>query len=154
MIWSLFSDDGLPQRLLHLAKMIERATSRQMQDEFEMSIAQWRVLAFVCLFGPATASFIGEAAEADQAEISRAVKALTQSGHVTREYEPGSRKTMIIAPTPFGVERFEKILAARRRYFARVTGKLDADQRRAFNSVMTMIAEDVVNERDRGSDNG
>lgn len=149
MIWTLFSDDGLPQRLLHLAKMIERATSRQMQDEFDMSIAQWRVLAFICLSGPANASFIGEAAEADQAEISRAVKALKESGHVTREFEAGSRKTMIIAPTDYGRERFEKILAARRRYFASVTGRLTPGERRAFTGILTTIAEDVVSERNR-----
>src|SRR3712207_4985438 len=98
----MIKDDGLPQRLLVLAKMIERVTSRQLQGEFGLSVAQWRVLAFVCISGAATAAFIGEAAEVDQAEISRAVRALGERALVSREFEPGSRKTMVIAPTKPG----------------------------------------------------
>lgn len=147
MIWHLFGDEGVPQRILLLAKMIERQASRNLQGEFGMSVAQWRVLAFVCISGPATASFIGEAAEADPAEVSRAVKALEQRRLVTRAYAPGNRKTMIIAPTADGRELFAEIRRRRQAYFSRITQELPRSQIADLGRSLTSIADEVVNER-------
>lgn len=147
-IWGLFADDAVPQRLLVLAKMMERVTSRQLQAEFGLSVAQWRVLAFICISGPATASFIGDAAEVDQAEISRAVKALVKDEMVTREFEGGNRKALVIAPTAAGLERFQVIRERRQAYFMRVTRKLGAAQKIQLNRSLGLIAEQVVAERD------
>lgn len=146
-VWDLFGPDGIAPRLLLLAKMIERATSRRLQAEFGLSVAQWRVLAFTCLSGPATAAFIGEAAEVDQAEISRAVKGLTERGWVTREFEPGNRKTRIIAPTLEGRRHYEAIRESRQAYFRRITRKLAPADRRAFGSALDLVAREVVAER-------
>jgi DNA-binding MarR family transcriptional regulator len=146
-IWHMFGDTGLLQRLLLVAKMIDRVCSRHLQDDFEMSVAQWRVLAFICNAGPATASFIGEAAEADQAEISRAVKALLARQLVTRDYEPGSRKTLIIAPTAAGTTLFHQVRERRQSYFAQITGTLDDAQRSALNGGLRNLARAVIVER-------
>lgn len=147
MIWHLFGDDGLAQRLLLLAKMIERVASRKLQDGFGMSVAQWRVLAFVCISGPATASFIGDSAEADPAEISRAVKALAGRQLVTRAFEPGNRKTMVIAPTTDGHALFTAVRRERQEYFSRITRRLSASGRTDFGRFLSMVAEEVVTER-------
>lgn len=146
-IWHMFGDPGLSPRLLVLAKMIERETSRKLQAEFGISVAQWRVLAFVCISGPATASFIGDAAEADPAEVSRAVRALVDSGLVSREFEPGSRKAMIIAPTQSGQELFREIRRRRQAYFSRIIRSLSSTQIVDVSRALTKIAEEVVTER-------
>lgn len=146
--WHLFGQDHLPQRLLLLAKMIERAASKQLQAEFGMSLAQWRVLAFVCTAGPATASHIGSSGEIDQAEISRAVKVLREDGLVTREFAAGSRKTMIISATPRGEGIFKKIRNRRRSYFSAITKDLDGDQKAEFERAMETIAKAVVELRE------
>lgn len=146
-IWHMFGDAGLPQRLLLVAKMIDRVASRHLQDEFDLSVAQWRVMAFICNAGPATASFIGEAAEADQAEISRAVKALLARGLVTRDYEPGSRKTLIIAPTAAGTALFQQVRERRQTYFTQITGTLDDAQKGALNAGLRNLAREVIVER-------
>jgi DNA-binding MarR family transcriptional regulator len=146
-IWHLIGEEGIGQRLLLLAKMIERQTTRHLQEEFDLSLAQWRVLAFICMSGPATASFIGEAAEVDQAEISRAVKGLGERGWIVREFVPGSRKSMIIAPTEKGRRRFEAIRRQRRTYFERITAGLDRPLKREFSRSLDLIAREVVAER-------
>lgn len=146
-IWHLFGDDGLSQRLLVLAKMIERVASRKLQEGFGISVAQWRVLAFVCISGPATASFIGDSAEADPAEISRAVKALVGRNLVAREFKPGNRKTMVIAPTTDGRTLFAEIRRQRQDYFSRITRRLPPSRRTSLSLALTQIAEEVVAER-------
>lgn len=147
MIWHMFGDEGLAQRLLLLAKMIERVASRKLQEGFDLSVAQWRVLAFVCISGPATAAFIGDAAEADPAEISRAVKALAGRELVTRTFEPGSRKTMVIAPTDAGLALFSRVRRERQEYFARITRRLSVSGKADVGRLLVTVAEEVVTER-------
>lgn len=146
-IWQMIGEASLSPRLLVLAKMIDRETSRKLQSEFGLSVAQWRVLAFVCISGPATASYIGDAAEADPAEVSRAVKALVAGGFVSREFEPGSRKAMIVAPTAEGRELFHDIRSRRQAYFSRITRRLSAAQVVDISRSLTQIAQEVVAER-------
>jgi len=146
-IWDLFGRDALVPRLLLLAKMIERQTSRHLQQEFNMSVAQWRVLAFVCISGPATAAFIGHSAEVDQAEISRAVRALVEQGLVTREFEKGSRKRLAIAATVSGTECFGKIRERRRQYFSRITAALGSKDAPELDRNLRQIAQEVVADR-------
>jgi len=147
LIWHLFSEDAVLPRLLLLAKMIDRVTARQLQTEFGLSLAQWRVLAFVCLSGPATAAFIGDAAEVDQAEISRAVRALEGRGLVTRTFEPGNRKNLIITPTADGAKAFKRIRRMRQAYFARMTRKLSREQMTQLNRSLAAVGQEVVVER-------
>lgn len=146
--WHLFGEDHLPQRLLLLAKMIERVASKQLQVAFGISVAQWRILAFVCTDGPATASYIGSSGEIDQAEISRAVKALLADGLVSREFAEGSKKTMIISPTPKGKELFKKVRDLRRNYFSAITKDLDRDQKAQFDRTLKAIARVVIELRE------
>ena len=145
----MYGEGHLPQRLLLLAKMIERVTSRQLQTQFGMSVAQWRVLAFICGAGPATASQISQSAEIDQAEISRAVKALLAGKMVTREFARESRKIMMISPTEQGEARFRHIRDQRRDYFAAITGTLENGRKAEFDYTLELIARAVSDLRDR-----
>ena len=90
-MWSLFGADHLPYRLLLLARMIDRQASRQLQQEFDITLAEWRVLAFVCAAGPATASTVGHSGGIDRAEISRAVAKLEGKALVSRQPDPFRR---------------------------------------------------------------
>ncbi|MXP41302.1 MarR family transcriptional regulator [Altererythrobacter soli] len=149
--WHLFGEEHLPQRLLLLAKMIERVASKQLQVEFGISVAQWRILAFVCTDGPATASHIGSSGEIDQAEISRAVKALEGDGYVSREFAEGSRKTMIISPTAKGEQLFRKVRDLRRNYFSAITRDLDRERKAEFDRTLEVIAKAVIELRETGA---
>lgn len=146
-IWHLFGDDAALQRLLLLSKMLERTTSRQLQVEFGVSVAQWRVLCYICMAGPSKACEISEAGEVDQAEISRAVRALQDNGHVMREFAPGNRKTMLITPTSEGKELYQAIRARRQTYFASVSRRITQDEMDVFERSMTSLATDIVKQR-------
>ena len=129
--------------------MLERTTSKQLQTEFGVSVAQWRVLCFICIAGPSKACEISEAGEVDQAEISRAVRTLQLNGHVMREFAPGNRKTMLITPTPEGRELYQAIRARRHTYFTSVTRNVDQDDMETLEAAMAAIATDVVKIRRR-----
>jgi len=115
--WTLFGPDHLPYRLLLLARMIDRQASRKLQADFNISLAEWRVLAFVGVSGPATAAAIGTYGRIDRAEISRAVAALERKGLATREPHPTNRRKLIIRPTARGEALFEEVRHERQSFF-------------------------------------
>ena len=138
--WDLFGPDHLPHRLQLLSKMIDRQTARQLQQEFGMSLAEWRVLAFICSAGPATAAQIGNASAIDRAEVSRAVARLEGAGTIGRRTDPAHRKRLILEPTAEGREVFGWIRDRRRAYFDAMMRGISAETRRTVDAALRRMA--------------
>ncbi|MEO8722733.1 MAG: MarR family transcriptional regulator [Sphingobium sp.] len=142
--WNLFGDDHLPHRILLLAKMIDREAARQLLDDFGLSLAEWRVLAFVCSAGPATAADVGSAFEVDRAEVSRAVGRLIDGGYVDRATLPSNRKKMILHPTKEGRAIFDDARKVRQRYFQAIMQDLDPPTTSLMADMLEKVALRVV----------
>lgn len=134
--------------------MIDRFTSKKLRSEFQMTVAQWRIIEFVCSAGPATASYIGSSAEIDQAEISRAVRDLLEQGLISRESAASNWKAMIISPTRKGESLFERVSNRRREYFSAMTRDLDRRQMAEFERTLEIIGKAVVELRDGDTESG
>lgn len=138
--WYLFGADQMPYQLLLLARMFDRVSARQINTTYSMSLAEWRVLAFVCSASPSSASEIGAAGEIDRAEISRAVTKLLESGYIKREAASDNRKRLIISATPKGEKRFQQIRDERRVYFQSFMAAIPDDERPRFAEHLEALA--------------
>ena len=147
LIWNLFGGEGIAPRILVLAKMIDRVTARQLHREFGLNVAQWRVLAFIGLSGPSTASKIVAGAEADPGEVSRAVRVLVAKGLVIRGRAHCSGRRKLIAQTEAGRELFERVRERRRAYFERIERPVAAADRERLNDALVLLAKAVAEER-------
>ena len=139
-MWSLFGPDHLPYRLLLLARMIDRQASRQLQQEFDITLAEWRVLAFTCAAGPATASTVGHSGGIDRAEISRAVVRLEGKALITRLPDPSNRRKLIISPTEAGRSLFVRVREDRRAFFRGLLADVKADDRAIIEAAIEGMA--------------
>lgn len=139
--WNLYGEDHVPYQLLLLAKLIERDTASQMQFRHGRTLAEWRVLAFVCSSGPSSASDIGNAADIDRAEISRAVAKLISAGLIERTPSASNRRRLIISPTPLGTDEYLKIRAERRTFFRGIMAGIPKSERLKFREHLQSIAE-------------
>ncbi|MBO9669132.1 MAG: MarR family transcriptional regulator [Sphingobium sp.] len=149
--WYLFGSDHLPHRLLLLARMIDRETARQLQEEVGLSSAEWRVLALICTVGPASAADVGASFEADRAEVSRAVTRLTQAGLIARTQDSANRKKMILSPTDAGKALYLKARGLRQGYFQAIMDDLSATERLDFDGALNRVAlrvDDLRQDRD------
>lgn len=146
--WNLFGDDHLPHRLLLLAKMIDRETARQLQRDFGLSLAEWRVLAFVNTVGPSSAADVGAAFDVDRAEVSRAVARLERISLVQRRPDSTNRKRLILEPTDQGCQIFDEARDRRRAFFHHITADLDKAERNLMNGALEKIAIRVDSSRD------
>ena len=139
-MWSLFGSDHLPYRLLLLARMIDRQAARQLQQQFALTLAEWRVLAFVCTAGTATASTVGTSGGIDRAEISRAVVKLEEKGLVTRELDPENRRKLIISPTGEGKTLFAAVREDRVTFFRSLLADVSPEERTVIESAIERMA--------------
>ena len=142
-IWHLFGDDHLPYRLLLLARMIDYETQRSLSQNFELSLAEWRLLAIATSIGPCTASEVGRAGGIDRAEISRALRSLEPRGLLTREPDPEHGKRLIITPTAEGRDLAAKVKSERRKFFEMVMHGLSAEERREIDRQLLIMAENL-----------
>lgn len=142
--WDLFGEDHLPHRIQLLSKMLDRETAKQLQREFGISLAEWRVLAFVCAAGPASAAEVGAASAIDRAEVSRAVAKLERDGSIERIPDPAHRKRLILKPTSAGCDLFARIRDRRRSYFHEIVHDIPQNLRQGLNDALRTLALAVL----------
>lgn len=128
-VWNLFGEDHLPYRLLLLARMIDRETAKQLQGQFGLTLAEWRLLAIAAALGPCSASEIGAAGEIDRAEVSRAFRRLEAAGLMQREPDPAHKKRLIITPTSSGQALYIEVRQSRQEFFRSVLSGLEQKER-------------------------
>lgn len=145
--WDLFGGAHIPHRVLLLARMIDRATAQQLQDNFALTLAEWRVLAFICSVGPASAADIGAAFDSDRAEVSRAVKRLIEAGLIERSSNEQNRKRQIISVMPAGQAIFERARQMRGDYFEAILQDIDPQGRDLLDDALRKIAIRVAEHR-------
>lgn len=138
--WSQPGEYYIPLRLSLLARMIEREMNRQMHSPYELSVAEWRVLAMACSTGPVTAADVTASFEADKGQVSRAVATLIRRGFIMREAGASGRKKMTLTSTPPGREVFELLHARRQEYYRAIMCDLPPDALRAFDEMLSLIA--------------
>lgn len=139
-MWDLFGPEHLPYRLLLLARMIDRQAARQLSSAFGLTLAEWRVLAFVCASGPSSASTIGRSGGIDRAEISRAVSRLEDRKLAVRDGDPNNRRKLIISPTGEGRSIFAEAIADRRAFFRALLQDISPADRTAVERSMRRMA--------------
>lgn len=142
--WQLFDRVHLPYRILLLAKLLDRATARQLREDVEaVTLAEWRVLAHLELLGEASSSRIMAASATDRAEVSRAVASLEKAGLITRQPDSENRKRLLLRLTDKGKETHGHVRARRVTYFEHLLQDLDTEQRAALDDALLKIARRV-----------
>ncbi len=93
-----------PYRLSVLSNRISRLIARDYADAFDLTIAQWRVLAIVSERERATATHIGDATHMDKVAVSRAVKALVERGLLARAADASDGRSIALTLTRAGAD--------------------------------------------------
>nr|WP_163502941.1 MarR family winged helix-turn-helix transcriptional regulator [Halomonas socia] len=92
----------LPYRLAHLAERISQSLAQIYAREFELSIAEWRILAWLHQRRSLTASQICDFTDMDKARVSRAVKSLGERELLARQRTRRDQRSMRLSLTEAG----------------------------------------------------
>nr|WP_320141945.1 MarR family winged helix-turn-helix transcriptional regulator [uncultured Cohaesibacter sp.] len=95
-------ENFLPYRILEVAQGISRRISRVLHDEWDMSIAEWQVLASLARDGAVSVREIEPRTLLDTVAVSRAAKRLTDRKFIKRDVNKQDKRLVVLKTTKKG----------------------------------------------------
>ncbi|MFV3075179.1 MarR family winged helix-turn-helix transcriptional regulator [Niveispirillum fermenti] len=134
-------DDFLPYRLNVLAKRVSRELARRYEEQFGISIPEWRVMAILGREQPLSSNDIVERSAMDKAKVSRAVTALVEAGLLSRSTHPSDQRLLRLSFTPAGRALYERIAPLALEWQRRWLDCLDEGELAQFKSLSAKLEE-------------
>jgi DNA-binding MarR family transcriptional regulator len=149
--WHIGGPDFLPYRLLLVAKLLDRCTTRLLGMHYGLTVAEWRVLAQLSMDSPSTARQLAERAWVDRAEVSRAVSSLTAKGYVSRRDNPADRRSAILSVTKSGQALYARVWPDRSAFHAALTSRLAPGDKESVDKALAEFARHCLTWLDEDS---
>ena len=129
----------LPYRLSVLANAVSRAIAARYEDEFGLTIPEWRVMALLGASPGLTATEVADATPMDKVAVSRAVRALSHAGRLTATADGADGRRQRLALTPAGMSVYRRIVPLALGLEAQLLSDLSAGDRAALSRVMARL---------------
>jgi DNA-binding MarR family transcriptional regulator len=126
----------LPYRLSTASNAISKAFARRYEADFGLTIPEWRVMAVLGRFAPATSHEVCRRTGMDKAKVSRALARLVASGTVSRRDNPSDQRSNLLALSRKGRRTYEQIVPIARR--------LERDLREVMTPEEAALLDDLL----------
>lgn len=144
-----------PYRLAVLAERVSQAVAGVYADRFDLTRAEWRVLAALAANGKMAAKEVGPYSTLDKMQVSRAVARMEERAIIERREDTSDRRAKILRLTPKGAAMFRELLPLVAEREAYILGSLDERERAALGSILGKIfsrADELARERESGKE--
>ena len=111
----------LPYRLSVATNRLSRAFAAHYEQEFGISIPEWRAIAVLGAFAPLSSNEICERTAMDKAKVSRAVSTLLDKGLIERTAHATDQRLIQLALSKRGRRVYEEIIPRAKAIEAEVT---------------------------------
>ena len=138
----LYPDDieeFLTYHLNILARKLSRRHSRFLNENFDMALAEWWLLAQISQHSPTTVRDLAARTLIDKAQVSRGIEQLKLRNYVRRETDPKDKRSALFYITEEGTAAYEKIMPARRANQSELMSQLTREQRDSFRQSITRL---------------
>ncbi|HET8898863.1 MAG TPA: MarR family winged helix-turn-helix transcriptional regulator [Rhodanobacteraceae bacterium] len=94
----------LPYRLSILSNRVSASIAREYQQQFELSMTEWRVMAVLARFDGEglSAREVAQRTEMDKVQVSRALARLVEAGRVQRDVHGNDKRRSVLALSASG----------------------------------------------------
>lgn len=133
----LYPDDieeFLTYHLNILARKLSRRHSRFLNENFEMALAEWWLLAQISQNSPTTVRDLAARTLIDKAQVSRGIEQLKSREYVRRETDPKDKRSALFYITEAGTAAYEQIMPARRTNQSELLSQLTREERDMFRA--------------------
>lgn len=149
--------DYLPYRLSVAANAVSRLIARAYEDQFGLTIPQWRLMAVLGDEGALTQQALCGRTLMDKVTVMRAAQALTRRRLVRREPNAEDGRSHRLALSTTGCELYRKVIPLARRYETQLLAGLkvrDVEllQRLLRQLEAAALAHGAVARREKGQD--
>lgn len=129
-------EDFLPYRLSRVSNLISRGIADTYQDEFSLSVSEWRVMAVVGGEPAVTASDVIGITAMDKVAVSRAVRNLVDRALMVRKIPDQDRRSRQLALTDEGHNIYSEVIRRARVHEMKLLAGLSSDDLNAFNRIL------------------
>lgn len=106
----------LPYRLAVATDAVSGRLARRYREEFDLSIAEWRVMAVLARFPEISAGEVAARSAMDKVQVSRAVAQLITAGHLDRRSDAQDRRRTVLNLSATGRAIYQRIVPMARAY--------------------------------------
>ncbi len=144
--------DFLTTMFSHTSNGLRRAITLPYADRFELTVSEWRILSVLAHAGSLPFAELVELAAADKAQVSRALRRLSDRGLVEMQTPgPRGRKGLICLMTESGQALYQEIMPLARRSQAKMILTLSQDERRMLYTVLGKLRRQCSAAADDGA---
>lgn len=138
-------DQFLPYRLNRLADQISEQLAHLYESSYSLTIAQWRVLAWLNQCGVLTAKQIRDATRMDKARVSRAVQVLADRELISRSPDQQDQRAHHLRLTAAGNALLEQLLPEAQAWETSLLATLTGAERQALLQAMAKLEKALGN---------
>lgn len=132
-------DDQLSYRLHLLHKLTDARSQQAYQDEAGLPMGEGRCLAAIGAFGPLSVVQLGERANLDKGQASRAAQSLVDQGLVAKAPSASDARAVVLSLTPRGRAAWRRVMALIERRNHEIFGCLSAAEQRQFAALLDRL---------------
>lgn len=130
----------LPYRLSILSNTISQAIARDYQQQFSLSMTEWRVMAVLARYEPLSAREVAEHTAMDKVAVSRALSRLVEAGRVDRQRHDGDRRRSVLRLSEEGWRVHDVVAPLARTHEQRMLAQLDAAEIAILARILDKLA--------------
>lgn len=137
----LHLDRFVPNQLSVLTDIVSESIANACEQEFGLTIPEWRVLAVLARYPKLSAIEVGERTAMDKVAVSRAVRGLVASRRIVRDYDKGDRRRSILKLSTLGRSVYLRIAPLALRYERELLNALSSNEKRSLNRLISRLIE-------------
>lgn len=134
----------LPYQLSVASNRVSAHLARIYADRFDLTIAEWRVMAIVGRFPGLSANDVAGRSAMDKVQVSRAVANLVRKSLIDRKTAPEDRRRSELSLSVEGVAIYRQIVPEAQRYERDLLARLTPEEQATLASALNRLAEDFA----------
>jgi len=133
----------LPYKLAVLAGLVSDRFAQEYQQQFDISVPEWRVIAHLSQAEKISIREIYQKVGMDKPKTSRAAARLVEAGYVSKKINSGDKRLIELALTAKGRAMMAKITPISHTFQADFLKRLTPDQKMMFTDIIDVLLTDL-----------
>ncbi len=138
---TLFLSQFLPYRLSVLSNRISRAIADQYEEQFQLSLAEWRVMAVLGEEKGLSAGQVAKRTAMDKVAVSRAVGKLLDADRIVRYFSEKDRRRSILSLSESGHEIYSNIVPIALEYEKKLMEQLAPEEQKLLDALLEKLQD-------------
>ena len=138
---TLLLGDFLPYRLSVLSNRISRAIADGYEEQFQLSLPEWRVMAVLGGEPELSAAQVAERTAMDKVAVSRAVNKLLESGRLERHFAASDKRRSVLTLSEGGKAIYRDIIPIALGYERKILDKLSINERETLSVLLDKLVD-------------